>query len=215
MSKRMLIILTLMLTQASCDLPEGGPFYEPAPLTADILGATERAKRELLQLEEIKIGDGPLAVWGRKVSADLDVRYWDGRPIYYKGPAFFYWGMARSITLHNNIQESGLLSLEQTGIMLGINGMAGGGKRRITIPPKLVCRGSGTDAPNPNIECSLVQHRSAVRKEQLIVEVTLTASCVPVYSRLFGEVPCRSHDIPRRNPDEPIWRSYYAEPSHP
>lgn len=220
MSKRMLILVAFIFTQASCDLPEGGPFYEPAPLTAEALEATERANREVLQLEDLKIGDGPLAVWGRKVSADIDVRYWDGRPIY-KGPAFFYWGMMGSIPLHNNIEESGLLSLDQTGIMLSINGMAVGGTRQITIPPKLSCRGNGTDVPNPNVDCLLVtRHRKdggaiGVRKERLTVEATLTASCVPVHSRVFGEVSCRSHDSPRRDPEDPIWRFYYAEPSRP
>lgn len=217
MSKRILIILPFILTLASCDLgdlPEGGPFYEPIPLTPEDLQGAERSRREVLQLEEIKIGDGPLALWGRKISADLDVRYWDGRPIY-KGPAFYYSGMAGSIALHNNIQESGLLSLEQIGIMLGINGMAVGGRRRITVPPNLVCGRSSTDTPKPNVECSLVQHRSAVRKERLIVEATLTASCVPVHSRVFGEVGCRSHDSPQRDPDAPIWRFYYAKPAHP
>lgn len=108
MLKRAAILLSLVPTQASCDLPEGRPFYESTPLTAEVLEATEQAKRELIQLEETKIGDSPLAVWGCKVSVDLDIRYWDGRPVY-KGPTFFYWGMMGSIPLHNNSQESGLL----------------------------------------------------------------------------------------------------------
>jgi hypothetical protein len=43
--------------------------------------------------------------------------------------------------IENNVRERGLLSLEQQGIVLGLNGMAVGGKRRMTVAPNLVCYG--------------------------------------------------------------------------
>lgn len=41
----------------------------------------ERDKRDFLQIEDIKLGDGPLAAWGRKIRADIEVPLyrWDGR----------------------------------------------------------------------------------------------------------------------------------------
>jgi len=47
-------------------------------LTPELRQELERSKREFLQFEDSKIGDGPIAAWGRKVSADIEVRYADG-----------------------------------------------------------------------------------------------------------------------------------------
>jgi hypothetical protein len=92
--------------------------------------------------------------------------------------------------------------------------MAVGGKRRITIHPGLVCDHLGVDA-NPKATCRF-NEEAYVRKEQLIVEATLTESCIPqtivVPSVASGgrakEIGCRRSDTPRRQPDDPIWRLY-------
>jgi hypothetical protein len=99
----------------------------------------------------------------------------------------------------------------QEGIWLGLNGMAVGGKRRITIGPGRVYGGlliKGT----PN------QRGDFVRKEKLLVEATLTASCIPVLLRpiklptsrymIEREVWCSSSSEPLRSPDDPIWHLY-------
>ncbi len=80
------------------------------------------------------------AALARKVTADIEVRYasGDGKPIY-RGPAISYFGMQGSVFIHNGAAEHGMLSLQQNGIILGLNGMAVGGKRRITVSPNLVC----------------------------------------------------------------------------
>ena len=120
--------------------------------------------------------------------------------------------------IHNNIRDSGGLSLNERGIFAGINGMAVGVSDGL-LSPKLVCEEYGTEVANPRISCLLVignRDNVSVRKEPLIVEVTLTASCIPVFrgSRHDDEIGCRDSEIPQRDPNAPVWRFYYAEPSH-
>jgi len=169
----------------------------------------ERHKREALSIEDIKLGDGPLAAWGRRISADIDVRYADGT-VAYHGPMFVYSGFHGSVFIHDATKDAGALSIGQTGIWLGLNGMAVGGKRRITIERDLVSGGL------------LVQGRRTyedigVREEKLIVEATLTASCIPRILRFLRigsshfieqEVGCRDADLPQRDPNDPLWHLY-------
>jgi hypothetical protein len=224
MLKRILTLLILVLVQAGCTTDEGGSMFQPVPLSPESQERFERWKRELLQLEDLKIGDGPVAAWGRKVSADIEVRYTDGT-LAYHGPAYAYNGMNGTVMIHNNLRKSGALTLQQTGIILGLNGMAVGGKRRITVPPGLVCfMGRIEDASkgaNPHGTCLLVigdKSNVSVREEQLIVEATLTESCIPVFLFIpviyHGEFRCRASETPQRDPSAPIWHFYYAEPSH-
>jgi len=145
-------------------------------------------------------------------------------PLIYRGPAFAYVGLEGSVFIHNSVHERGILSLQQDGIILGLNGMAVGGKRRMTIAPNLVCYqgavGESTaNGANPRQTCNLVagegflsKYRpNEVRKETLIVEATLTASCIPGIAgipRVFTWETCRDSDTPRREPSDPIWRAY-------
>jgi hypothetical protein len=220
MLKRILILLVLALSQIGCPV-EGNEevgLYRPAGLPPEAREGWEQLKRQFIQIEELKIGTGPIAAWGRKISADIDVRYQDGQPVYH-GPAFAYFGLVGSVMIHNNINKTGALSLNERGLFAGINGMAVGGKRRITISPRLVCEEYGVEEASPYKSCLLVRGNRdivSVRKEPLIVEVTLTASCIPVFrgSRHDDEIGCRNSEIPQRDPSDPIWRFYYAEPSH-
>ena len=209
MLKYILIIFALALTQAGCSIEEGGGAYNPVSLTNESRDGLERDKRESLSIEDLKLGDGPLAAWSRKISADIEVRYTDGT-VAYRGPMFIYSGFRRSVFIHDATKEAGALSFGQLGIWIGINGMAVGGKRRITIEPELVSSGL------------LVQGRRTykdvgVRKEKLIVEATLTASCIPHLLRFLRtgsnyfierEIWCRDADLPQRTPSDPIWRYY-------
>jgi len=67
--------------------------YDPFPLSSESQQRFEQWRRDLLQLEDLKIGDGPVAAWGRKISADIEVRYTDGT-LAYRGPAYAYVGMS-------------------------------------------------------------------------------------------------------------------------
>lgn len=223
MLKRTLILLVLALAQDGCTTDEGGTMFQPVPLSSESRQQWERLKRELLKLEDLKVGDGPIAAWGRKISADIEVRYTDGT-LAYQGSAYAYNGMNGTVMIHNILRKSGALTLQQLGIMLGLNGMAVGGKRRITVPPGLVCfMGHIEDVSkgaNPHGTCLLV-HRDGggvkVREEQLIVEATLTESCIPVFLFIpviyHGEFRCRASETPERDPSAPIWHFYHAEPS--
>lgn len=225
MLKRTLILLALIIAQTGCYTSEETGSYKPVGLSAEWQQHLERLKRELLQLDELKIGDGPVAALGRKVSADIEVHYagGDGKPVY-RGPAISYFGMQGDIFIHNNVEESGILSLQQQGIILGLNGMAVGGKRRITIAPNLVCYqgavGESTSkGADPSTSCILILRgkepgggRVTIRKEALIVEATLTDSCIPVFLNIANlysrEFRCRNADGPQRDPSAPAWRIY-------
>jgi hypothetical protein len=224
MITRLLLALALTLSQIGCtgEVEEEVGLHKPIDLTPQLRGGLERLKREFLQLEDIKMGDGPLAAWGRKITADIEVRYADGT-LVYRGPAIVYFGMRGSVFIHDDIHERGMLSLQQDGIILGLNGMAVRGKRRMIVAPNLVCYegavGESTSkGADPRVTCALVategrlekNQSNIVRKETLIVEATLTASCIPGYSVGISkrEVRCRDSDVPRHDPSAPIWRVY-------
>jgi hypothetical protein len=206
MLKRALILLVLALAQAGCSGEEGVGPYKLTPMTNEARQELERDKRELLAIEDLKIGDGPLAAWGRKIEADIEVRYVDGKPVYH-GPMWINIGFDGDVFVYNASDRAGALSYGQPGVWLGLNGMAVGGKRRFTVNPKLV-------------DGNLFIRGVYVDEKELIVEATLTASCVPVLLRVVHmtagryfidrEVGCRIHDEPRRSPSDPIWQFYYA-----
>lgn len=182
----------------------------------------ERFKREFTQIADLKIGTGPVAAHGRKVMADVVIRYASDGTLAYEGPVLAYWGIDGAVFIHNRLRAPGLLNLDQPGILLGLNGMAVGGKRRFTISPKLVCSWDGSEKADPGIACLLAQSGiqgkdgTVVRKLPLIVEATLTGACAPL--SLVGrrsEDICRGMDKPQREPGDPIWRMYYAEPLLP
>lgn len=193
------------------EVQEGVYDFEPVKLVGENRQRVEREKRDFLELEDIKVGSGPIAAWGRKIGATIEARYVDGT-IAYRGNVLSYVGFFGSIGFHSNNPQ--LLPLAQRGLDLGLNGMAVRGKRRITIHPSLVCDHLGPEA-NPKATC-LFNKGVRVRKQELIVEATLTESCIPqvvvVPSIASGgrakEVGCRQSDTPKRQADDPIWRLY-------
>ena len=204
-----LVFTILVLVQTGCSIEEGGRSYNPVPLTDEVRLEMEGLKREFLKIEDIILGDGALAAWSRKIEADIEARYIDGT-IVYRGSIWMYTGLERDIFIHNASSRAGGLSFGQQGIKLGLNGMAVGGKRRITIEPELVHSGLLVQGPQR-------KNGVGVRQEKLIVEATLTASCIPVLLRalhvnvgyvLEREIWCRDADLPQRAPTDPIWRFY-------
>lgn len=199
MTKKLLVLLALAFSNSGCEAED---IYHPAELTSMDRESIEREKRELLKLEEIQIGSGAIAAWGRKVVANI--RVWQGNngEVIYQGPVVAYTGFWEILSL--DIPE--FLPYHQREIILGLNGMAIGGKRRMMIDPSLVCEGSRSQA-NPKMFCNLINRGVPVRKEQLIVEATLTESCIPVgtvmssaLGRKTKETGCRRSDFPQRDP---------------
>lgn len=205
MLKRALFLLIVGLAQAGCSVEEGVGPYKFTPLTDENRKESERDKRDLLQIEDIKIGSGPLAAWNRRIEADIEVRYTDGT-VAYRGPIWANIGFDSAVFVYNATERSDALSSGgQPGIWLGLNGMAVGGKRRITIDPKLVSGGVFTKG-------------TRIRHEKLIVEAVLTNSCIPTLLHAIPlptsrymiewEAWCRNADTPRRISSDPIWKFY-------
>ncbi len=210
MSKRMLIILLLALIQFGCGYKTDT--LTPIGMPKDAQTRYESEKRDFLKIEDLKIGSGPLAAWNRRIEATIEVRYTDGT-VVYKGHTFDYTGFINMPD--TSVYDERHLYSTQDGIRLGINGMAVGGKRRITVNKELVC---GREATNG---CHLVGPGNSgkptyVRKDALIVEATLTESCIPTDLKVFiwnffaytGEIICRDQDNPQVASGDPIWRFY-------
>jgi hypothetical protein len=148
MLKRIFLIPLVAMAGLISGCEQGVYPYNPVTLDSSARERLEREKREFIKIEDLKLGDGPLAVWGRRIKADIEVRYADGS-VVYRGPILDYVGFLGDVSIHNSGNEVGLLSLSQRGIVLGMNGMAVGGKRRITIHPKLACDSSTPDDELP------------------------------------------------------------------
>ena len=219
MLKHALIIVILALAQFGCgyEYGEGKWPYEVAKLADGTRQRLESEKRQFLQIEDLKIGTGPVATWNRRISADLEVRYMDGS-LVYRGPIFTVWGF--SGLPEGGIYDERLLTSVQEGIRLGLNGMTVGGKRRITVDRSMVCTNLKINA-DPGATCHLVGYddfRNSVRKEKLLVEATLTESCLPVMLKVFEVQPgryvinrvvgCRDSDAPKIDPTLPTWYFY-------
>lgn len=220
MLKRILLILACLPLYACslfAEVQEGVYGFKPSELGREGRDIWEGFKRESLDIVDLEIGDGPLAAWGRRIEAKIEVRYLDGTLIH-KGHIFDYIGFVGDTFIHNAAgqrRERGMLAQLQHGIVAGINGMAVGGRRRITIKnPLLVC--TSPRKSNPEATCLLTEDGIRVQQKPLVIEATLTESCIPrvvvVPSIASGgrtnEVGCRRSDTPQRQPDDPIWRLY-------
>jgi len=187
MLKRILIILILALTQAGCEYGENlYDIVEPWNLET-VRSRLEQEKRDFLKIEDLQVGNGAIASWRRRLKAEIEVRYADGTVIY-KGPVVTYFGF--NGLLPSDLQDRFMLNwVTQPGIELGLNGMAVGGKRRITLDRNFVC-GYDPDPVSPDSFCYLLRiernfvNEIRVRKDTVIVEAALTESCAPVRLRI-------------------------------
>jgi hypothetical protein len=144
MLKRLLIILAcapLYACSLFMDVQEGVYGFRPVELVGEARESLEKFKRDSIQIEDLKIGGGPLASRGRRIEADIEVLYLDGA-LVFKGHIFDYVGFEADTFIHNASDQrgdSGMLAMNQIGIRLGLNGMTVGGHRRIVVYPSLVC----------------------------------------------------------------------------
>ncbi len=222
MFRGVVLSIILILPQLGCDAEYGENLY---PYVRGNLTNTgrlelESQKREFLEIKEIKIGDGPIAAWGRRLKADVEVRYTDGS-LVYRGPIVTYVGF--HVALQTGLKDSNLLPWTQEGIQLGLNGMAVGGRRRFTVDRKLVCTNLPLESRG-NYGCILVKTGNQpgdwpirVRKEQILVEATLKESCIPLSFRalraggsymIYKQIGCRDSKEPVLTPTAPIWVVY-------
>lgn len=182
MLMRILILLNLALTQWGCDIEYGEnqlDILNPWNLE-EVRSRLEREKREFLKIEELQVGNGAIASWRRRLKAEVEVRYADDGKMIYKDPIVTYVGF--NGLLASYLSDRFRLSDSQHGIQLGFNGMAVGGRRRITINPELVCGGTATGCYLLRPERQFV-NEIGVNKKALIVEAILTESCAPVRVR--------------------------------
>ena len=182
MLKRALILLAVALSQWGCDINYGENLSPFKPWNLEeVRSRLEREKREFLKIEDLQVGNGAIAAWGRRIKAEIKVRYADDGTAIYQGPVVTYFGFDG--LLASDLPDRFMLNFSgQAGIQLGFNGMAVGGRRRITISPELVCGGD-------NQVCYLLRperqfvNEIRIRKSMLVVEATLTESCAPVRFR--------------------------------
>ena len=182
MLKRILILLAVALSQWGCDINYGENLY---PLESknleEVRPRLEREKREFLKIEDLQFGNGAIASWGRRLKAEIDVRYADDGTTIYKGPLVTYVGFKG--LLPDYLEDRFMLNFtRQGGIQLGLNGMAVGGRRRITISPELVCEGPDAGCYLRRPERQFV-NEIGISKKALVVEATLTEFCAPVRFR--------------------------------
>jgi hypothetical protein len=85
MLKHALIILALALAQFGCGY-QYGDVYEVESLGDPLRERLERENREFVQIEDLKIGDGPLAAWGRKITLNIEIHQ-ARRHLYFQGPS--------------------------------------------------------------------------------------------------------------------------------
>ncbi|MDH5668542.1 MAG: hypothetical protein OEY86_11070, partial [Nitrospira sp.] len=130
MLKRTLILLFIALAQFGCGY-QYGDVYEAELLGGPLRERLEREKRDFVQIEDLKIGDGPLAAWGRRITADVEIWQADGH--------FVFKGSIYDLVGFKGFPEAGLYDerllngTSNPGIRLGLNGMAVGGTRRIIV----------------------------------------------------------------------------------
>ncbi len=182
MLKRVLVLLTIALSHWGCDINYGENLY-PLELwnLEEVRPRLEREKREFLKIEDLQVGNGAIASWGRRLKAEIEVRYADDGTTIYKGPIVAYFGFLGLFPEH--LQDRFMLDfINQHGIELGLNGMAVGGKRRITIDRELVCGVNDGGCYLLRPERQFV-NEIGISKRALVVEATLTESCAPVRFR--------------------------------
>ena len=109
MLKSIVALIILILTQSGCSVFGGytDEIYRPAgPPPENMRQELEGLKREFLQIEDLKIGTGPLAAHGRKVTAQIAVRYSNGT-LAYRGPMLTYFGIRGATFIHNSLRVRG------------------------------------------------------------------------------------------------------------
>ena len=187
------IIVALGLGLSGCSIEEGGGGYRPNGDLENIREQFQELKQQYVTVEDLKIGEGGVAAYGRRVRANIQAQFADGTKMYEGS-------YSHELGFFNVALKVSPIESIQLGVWLGLNGMAVGGKRRITI------------APHPALNDN---------PRQVIVEATLTDSGIPVLLRglpimLWGssgylfdhEVWCHTQSAPQYSATNPTWHIY-------
>jgi hypothetical protein len=116
--KRLLVILACIPLYACslfAEVQEGVYDFKTGELGSEGRDLWERDKRESIEFVDLEIGNGPLAAWGRRFEATIEVRYLDGTLIY-KGPIFDYIGFIGDTSIYDAASqrsERGMLAQTQ------------------------------------------------------------------------------------------------------
>jgi len=144
MIKHIWILLVIALAQFGCGYQYGDK-YEVETLGDPLRKRLEQEKRDFVQIEDLVVGTGPIASRGRRITAEVEIWQADGHFVF-KGSIYDLVGF-KGMPEAWLYDERLLTGPENPGIRLGLNGMAVGGKRRITVDRRLICRSIPDDAP--------------------------------------------------------------------
>ena len=93
MLKRTLILLAVALSQWGCDINYRGNLSPFKPWNLEeVRSRLEQEKQDFLKIEDLEVGKVPIASWGRRLKAEIEVRYADDGTTMYKGPIVTYVG---------------------------------------------------------------------------------------------------------------------------
>jgi hypothetical protein len=130
MRTTLLLLLVFAVVAGGCSIEQGVEGYQPIDSNSAAQGkaSLQEFKRKNVKVEDIKVAEGGVAAYGRRVKANIHVRFADGTTMY-EGPYQY------DIGFFNAPFPRTTVSSVEHGIWLGLNGMGIGGKRRITLEP--------------------------------------------------------------------------------
>jgi hypothetical protein len=172
----------------------------------------EAAKRDSLRLEDLTIGTGPVAARGRRLTADVEVRYTDGT-VVDRGTILGFPGF---VDLVGNIRDRQQTPQYDAGEHRSRIEWHGCRRTPTHDHRSKTCLHSYPGGDPLRTQCKLIgstfKDEVIVRKQDLIVEATLTKSCNPmivwralhiISDYMIKLQACREEPLPQITPGTP------------